>query len=88
MNAPEIKAALRARGYTLTRAAKSLRPHVSREHLSKVIDGYNTSRRVQRGIARLLELPEEEVWAGWQRREYVIVPFPFPFPSIQKGNLS
>ncbi|MDR1276081.1 MAG: helix-turn-helix domain-containing protein [Candidatus Accumulibacter sp.] len=74
-----IKSALRAKGYTLTRASKRLRPQVSRSHLSKVIDGYNTSRRVQRGIARLLELPETEVWAGWKRREYKVESDEFVF---------
>jgi lambda repressor-like predicted transcriptional regulator len=72
MTPAEIKSTLRAKGYTLTLTAKRLRPQVSRSHLSKVIDGYNTSRRVQRGIARLLELPEAEVWAGWQRRDYEV----------------
>ena len=76
MNAIEIKSALRAKGFTLADMARRLK--VTRPHVSKVIDGYNTSRRVKRGIARVLRLPEAQVWALWQRREYPIIPFIVP----------
>lgn len=62
MDQYDIQAALKRKGYTQQKVAKSLSPPVNRATVSLVIARRGTSNRVREKIAEILEKPFCEIW--------------------------
>jgi lambda repressor-like predicted transcriptional regulator len=85
MHPEEIKAALRMRGVTQAVLAEKLQ--VSRSHVSMVIAGVNTSKRVEGLISMIIGKPVKEIWpnprAVLRRNRANLDQFGFPLDATK-----
>lgn len=70
MTPEEIKKELKARGMTMSKISRRLRPRVRPQHVRAVVHG-RESARVRRAIARALGRSEAEVWGDAQHTQRV-----------------
>ncbi|GHU37799.1 hypothetical protein AGMMS50256_36200 [Betaproteobacteria bacterium] len=84
MHPEEIKAALRMRGVTQAVLAEKLK--VSRAHVSMVIAGVNTSKRVEALISKIIGKPVKEIWPNprpvLRRNRASLDQFGFPADAV------